>query len=195
MTDQPYALEIELIERIKRQDQNALRDLHERYHRLLYNMAAHVLGDAAAAEEVIQDVLFQVWRWPERWNPDKGRLTSWLLSVTRYTAIDRLRRERRQPPLHPHSLDMLANRLARSVDSDPRDDGRLLRRLIRTLPQDQRQLIHLAFFRGMTHSEIAEHLGLPLGTVKSRIRLGMQKLRDLWQNAADQPVENEREQE
>lgn len=178
----------ELLQRIKQHDQHALVELHRRYHNLVYNMAWQVLKNASIAEEVAQDIFFQVWRWPEKWDPAKGRFTSWLLTITRYTSIDRLRRENRQPPLTPHSLDHLAEFLAKKspFENIQRDNGRLLRSLIKDLPRDQRDIIMLAYFKGMSHSEIAEHLHLPLGTVKSRIRLGLQKLKESWFEAMDQ---------
>jgi RNA polymerase sigma-70 factor, ECF subfamily len=182
--------DVELIQRIQKRDQTALVELYERYGNLVYNMAMQVLENAASAEEVTQDIFFQVWRWPEKWDPVKGRFTSWLLTVTRYTSIDALRRQNRQPPLSPHSLDDLAKLLTKKspVEDARRDDGSLLRSLIKDLPDEQKSLIMMAYFRGMTHSEIAEHLNLPLGTVKSRIRLGLQKLKDLWFESMKRPT-------
>ncbi len=151
--------DLELMQRIQQRDQSALVDLHGRYYNLVYNMAMQVLKNPSRAEEVTQDVFFQIWRWPEKWDAQKGRFTSWLLTVTRYTAIDRLRRENRQ----------------------------LLRSLMKELPQEQREMILLVYFRGMTHTEVAENLKLPVGTVKSRLRLGLQKLKDAWFEAMEQP--------
>ena len=175
----------ELIQRIKDRDQSALVALDLRYRGLVHNMAMQVLKDTRSAEEVTQDIFFQVWRWPEKWDAEKGRFTSWLLTVTRYTAIDRLRRENRQPPMSPHSLDTLAELLGRkpSIDTPHHDNGRVLRTLIKELPQEQRDIILLAYYKGMTHSEIAEQTRLPLGTVKSRLRLGLEKLKDAWSEA------------
>jgi len=180
--------DIELIQRIQQRDQSALVELHGRYRNLVYNMAMQLLKNAGSAEEITQDIFFQVWRWPEKWDPEKGRFTSWLLTVTRYTAIDQLRRENRQPPLVPHSLDHLAELLTKQspFEDAHRDNGRLLRAFIKDLPKEQRDIIMLAYFRGMTHSEIADQLKLPIGTVKSRIRLGVQKLKEAWFEAVQQ---------
>jgi RNA polymerase sigma-70 factor (ECF subfamily) len=181
--------DFELMQKIRQRDQSALVQLHERYHNIVYNMAMQVLKNASRAEEVTQDVFFQIWRWPEKWDADKGRFVSWLLTVSRYTAIDQLRRENRQPPLAPHSLDHLAELLAKdsAVEDSGLDNGRLLRALLKDLPAEQRELILLVYFRGMTHTEAAEHLKLPVGTVKSRLRLGLQKLKDAWIAAVEQP--------
>lgn len=176
---------IDLIERIKMQDQAALTELYEAYGGFVYNMAMHVLRNEAAAEEVTQDIFFQIWRKPDSWDPDKGRLSSWLLAATRYKSIDRLRREERRPIRQSISLDDLAHLLTSHETVGEEDSGRLLRELLKELPAEQRQVINLAFFRGMTHGEIAEHLQLPLGTVKGRVRLALEKLRDGWQAAGN----------
>lgn len=174
--------DVQVMQRIRQREQGALVELYHRYRKLVYNMALHVLRDNHGAEEVTQDIFFQIWRWPERWDPNKGRFTSWLLSVTRYTAIDRLRKDRRQPTLIPNEPDDISGLYQQKAlfDDAQRDDGRLLRALIKQLPKEQQQVILLAFFRGMTHSEIATQLNLPVGTVKSRIRLGLEKLKTAW---------------
>lgn len=189
MANSPLLDDFELMQKIRQRDQSALVQLHERYHNIVYNMAMQVLKNASRAEEVTQDVFFQIWRWPEKWDAEKGRFVSWLLTVTRYTAIDQLRRENRQPPLMPHSLDHLAELMAKDTagDDSGQDNGRLLRALLKDLPAEQRELILLVYFRGMTHTEAAEHLKLPVGTVKSRLRLGLQKLKDAWIAAVEQP--------
>ncbi|MBZ0302525.1 MAG: sigma-70 family RNA polymerase sigma factor [Anaerolineae bacterium] len=178
---------LELIDRIKQQDQLALTELYEMYGRMVYNMAMHVLRSEAAAEEVTQDIFFEIWRKPDRWDPQKGRLSSWLLAVTRYRAIDRLRRDERRPLRQSVALDDLAHLLSsrETVGDAGQDAGRLLRDLLKDLPAEQRQAINLAFFRGLSHHEIAAQLNLPLGTVKGRIRLGLEKLREGWLAAHD----------
>lgn len=176
---------VELFKRIQQQDENALTELYTRYGQLVYNMAMHVLHNETAAEEITQDIFFQLWRRPESWDPQKGRLASWLLAVTRYRAIDRLRREQNRPTRQAVALDDLAHLLSSSetVGDRQHDTGRLLRSLLKDLPAEQRQVINLAFFKGMTHQEIAQQLKLPLGTVKGRIRLGLEKLKDAWLDA------------
>lgn len=171
------------MQRIAQRDQHALSALYERYHALVYSMAYNILQQAEPAEEVAQDIFIQLWQKPDKWDHQKGQLSSWLLSVARYTAIDRLRKEQRRPTLSAKPLDRVAHLLdsQSTVDDPQRDNGRILRDLIQQLPQEQREVIFLAFFRGMTHSEIAAKQDIPLGTVKSRIRLGLEKLRDLWQ--------------
>jgi RNA polymerase sigma-70 factor, ECF subfamily len=172
----------DLMQRIKERDQNALAELEKCYRGLVYNMAFHVLQNQGAAEEITQDIFFRVWRWPHQWDSSKGRFVSWLLTMTRYDAIDRLRQENRQPARSEHTIDTIADLLGKrdEVEDPAYDDGKLIRSLLAQLNAEQRQVIELAYFSGMTHSEIAEQLQTPVGTIKSRLRLGLQKLKEAW---------------
>jgi RNA polymerase sigma-70 factor (ECF subfamily) len=149
-------------------------------------LCLRVLRQPGLAEEVTQDVFLKLWRQPERWNPALGQFSSWLLTISRNAAIDRLRREDRQAPLHWGDSNETENAgggtSAYAAEQANWLDGQLLRKLLLKLPAEQRQLIELAFFGGYTHSELAELLQLPLGTVKTRLRMGMQKLRLLWED-------------
>jgi RNA polymerase sigma factor (sigma-70 family) len=171
-----------LIKRIIERDQRALAELYTLYSRLVFNLALYILQNRPLAEEITQDVFFDVWRNPERWNPKQGKFSSWLMMRTRFAAINHLRGEQNQPEREPVQLERISRLItSKSLIDDPKwDDGRLLRALLKQLPKEQVQVIFLAYFRGMSHTEIAKHLKLPEGTVKSRIRLGLQKLRDLW---------------
>jgi RNA polymerase sigma-70 factor (ECF subfamily) len=178
--------DIQLLQRVGRQDQDALMQLYQRYGNLVYSLAMRVLREQGLAEEVTQDIFLKLWRHPERWNPALGQFTSWLMTITRNAAIDRLRTEQRKPDLSASAGETLENRpMALTGADDPLwFDGQLLRRLMGNLPAEQRQVIELAYFLGFTHSELAEHLGLPLGTVKTRLRIGLQKLKVLWLEAS-----------
>lgn len=179
--------DLHLVQRLRQRDQDALNELYKRYQPLVHSMAMSVLANEAHAEEVTQDIFLRLWQQPEKWDSAKGQLSSWLLTVTRYTAIDRLRHEQRRPTLQAKPLETFHDLLGdnASVNTHHHDNGLLMRRLIPLLPKEQRQVIFLAFFKGMTHSDIAEHLALPLGTVKSRIRLGMEKLKQEWLKATE----------
>ncbi len=176
--------DVQLLQAIGRGDQEALLVLHRRYVNLVYSMAWRVLQDVGLAEEVTQDIFLKLWRKGHQYDAARGRFSSWLLSVTRFAAIDRLRREGRQP--RPAELgtgdDDNSDALERLLPTDHAswERGQHLRLVLAQLPPDQRQIIELAYFGGLTHSELAEYLGLPLGTVKGRLRLGMEKLRFLW---------------
>jgi RNA polymerase sigma-70 factor (ECF subfamily) len=174
----------ELIERIARRDQQALLQLYRKYGDLVYSFALRVVGESGLAEEIAQDIFLKIWRQPARWDPALGQFSSWLLAITRNAAIDRLRAEQRRPGFRAAELDPSMASPRPPAAGDPNwFDGQLLRRLLGELPAEQRTLIELAFFMGYTHSELADQLQLPLGTVKTRIRTGLQKLRTLWRAA------------
>ncbi len=174
----------ELLQGVARGDQDALLTLHRRYVNLVYSMAWRVLQDVGLAEEVTQDIFLKLWQKGRQYDPARGRFSSWLLSVTRFAAIDRLRREDRQPSQANIAAgeqdETAALEQLLPTDHAAWERGQHLRLVLEQLPTEQRQIIELAYFGGLTHSELAEHLGLPLGTVKGRLRLGLEKLRALW---------------
>jgi RNA polymerase sigma-70 factor, ECF subfamily len=174
----------DLMAQVIQRDQSALAELYRRYGALVYSLARNVLNDEGMAEETTQDIFLKVWNQALTWDPARGKLVSWLLTMTRYTAIDRLRKEQRRPMRGSNSLDEMTDLIPNDdkTEDDLRQDGHLLRALLDRLPQEQLALIRLSFFLGMSHSEIAEKTALPLGTVKTRLRLGMQKLRAMWMN-------------
>lgn len=186
MNDRNHLDDLALLQRIIDRDQQALSELYERYSRPVFNLALYILQQRIYAEEVTQDVFFLVWRSPSKWNPGKGRFGSWLLSVTRYVAIDRLRRERRGGSIAEDSIEDLAHKLKDTTNTATHDDSELLRVLLKQLPKEQVQVILLSYFRGLSHEEVAQQLKIPPGTVKSRLRLGVSKLRELWREAVKQ---------
>ncbi|MBI2166293.1 MAG: sigma-70 family RNA polymerase sigma factor [Chloroflexi bacterium] len=159
----------------------ALEAVYTRHARALFSLALHILKDGSRAEEVLQDVFLTLWRRPSQYDPARGGLFPWLVSVTRNRAIDELRRRRIK--LAPVQEGFLENLAADQVGLDVpvllAEEQALARRAIAQLPPEQQQVIRLAFFYGYSHSEIARQLGQPLGTVKTRIRLAMQKMRGL----------------
>lgn len=166
--------DLSLMRRIVQRDQQALTLLYERYANAIYSLALRIMGGAQAAEDVAQDTFLKVWNQAAQWDSRKGQLSSWLFTITRYTAIDHLRKERRRPAQVELNIEIQAS-------GDPLlGDADLLRGLLRRLPAEQAQVIELGFFGGMTHSEMSQALRLPLGTVKTRVRLGLQKLREMW---------------
>ena len=184
---QPSADDIELMNRIAQRDQTALTALYQRYGQVLYSLAFRIISNREMAEEITQDAFLTVWNHPGSWSPAGGRLSSWLLTMTRYKAIDRVRREQRRPDMNAGVLNNASLRAdpAAQPDDPLLEDGRMLRSLFAQLPPEQAQAIELAFFQGMTHSAIAQYLNVPLGTVKTRVRLGLQKLRLLWDEASN----------
>lgn len=182
----------QLMRRIASGDEEALVELHHRYVNLVYSMAYRVLGNGPAAEEATQDVFMKLWERADQFDPSKGRLTSWLLTVARRTAIDLYRKQaRRTPDEGLWSLDD-AEWLAVENASFTRraaDEHDSLRHALADLPDEQRDVLLLAYFGGLSQSEIARHLDIPLGTVKTRMRLGMNKLRDALLLADEEPRE------
>ncbi len=176
------ALMLAILER----DQHAFAVLYDRYVDLVYSAAYRILGDAGLAEDTVQDVFVRLWRRPETFIAERGRFISWLMSVTRHRALDELRaRGRRwkreggplgdpvesaEPVFHPGDPDP-------SASAELAEERAAVRRALESLPADQRRALELAYFGGLTQQEIAAYLHEPLGTIKTRIRLGMQKLR------------------
>ncbi len=184
-----------ILQRIAQQDQHALLALYSLYGNGVYSLVFRILHKRELAEEVTQDVFLKVWQRPERWNPQLGKLSSWLLTIARNAAIDRLRKERRQPFQDTDPLELVGEQTSPRdmVDSAAWHDGQLVRELMTHLPTEQHQLVELAFFQGYTHRELAERLNLPLGTVKTRLRLGLRRLRILWEEAHKMPAIAEEE--
>ena len=162
-------------------DADAVAELYDRHARAIYSLALAILRDARDAEDVVQDVFSQAWRQASRYCASRGAVGAWLLMLTRTRAIDRLRARRARPDMA--SDDRAASEL---VDAGPRADAHVLsaeqiarvRAALGDLPVLQRVAIELAYFEGLTHVEIAARMEQPLGTVKTRIRLALTKLRD-----------------
>jgi RNA polymerase sigma-70 factor (ECF subfamily) len=171
---------VEFMKRIAAHDQQAFHAIYQQYGTAVYSLAYRILQSGTLAEEVAQDTFLKVWQQKAQWDPAKGSLKNWLLAITHFTAIDRLRQERRQPDLHPDSIEDVEEVMPIPHDDSGWQDGIVLRMLVSQLPEDQASLIDLAFFRGMSHSEIASATQIPLGTVKTRLRSGLQRLRELW---------------
>lgn len=177
--------ELSLIERLQTGDEEALLELHARYANLVYSVAYRVLNDDMAAEEVTQDAFMRLWHKAALFDARKGSFVTWLLTITRRLAIDTYRQQKRDPILNTLLIDDNAEQWENVLSMGHEGDlPRLLSVLVGELPVDQRQVIELAYFYGMTHSQIAEYTDLPLGTVKTRIRLGMDKLRLAWADNA-----------
>jgi RNA polymerase sigma-70 factor, ECF subfamily len=172
----------ELLALIVRRQEGALGAIYQRYGRLVYTIALRITGDRETAEEVVQDVFQNVWQSAGSFQPEAGTCSSWLLSITRHRAIDATRSKRERARAREQALDFdwpagedagLEREVAQGLLRDAVRDA------LGTLPPNQRQAIELAYYGGLTRMEIAERLGEPLGTIKTRLRLGLLKLRDL----------------
>jgi len=168
----------ELLKRISQRDESAMGLLFDRYARIVYSIALRVLHDPSEAEDVMQEVLMQVWRGAQSFIVGRGSLGGWLAVVARNRAIDVLRRRHPSDPIDevtlPASID-LAKQAERNTLMER------LRAIMQELPPEQQKSLQLAFFEGLSHSEIADKTGDPLGTVKTRIRLALISLRKALQ--------------
>jgi RNA polymerase sigma-70 factor (ECF subfamily) len=159
---------------IRSGDQSAMAALYDRYSSLVYSVALRVLGDTGAAEDALQDVFMQLWRNPGAFDSTRGSLGAWLAVISRNRAIDALRKRRPENDLEDVVI---------SVEPDmagEADRSRLaekVRELLATMPALQRAALGMAYFEGLTHTEIAAKTGEPLGTIKTRIRTGLIALR------------------
>lgn len=173
----------ELIERLARGELAALETLYTRYSRPVFSLALRVLGNNNDAEEVTQDVFERVWRHAPTFDATRGRFGTWLLSMTHHVAIDTIRKRQRRPQTVGGEAAEHATRVMADVRVDVADStlrgmqAEQVRRALRSLPSSQQEAIELAYFGGLSHLEIAAKLGDPLGTVKARIRRGMDRLR------------------
>lgn len=171
----------ELVSRIARGDQDALAALYDTTNRLLFGLILRVLNDQGAAEEVLMDVYTQVWKQAPNYDTGRGSPLAWLTTIARSRAIDRLRSgwqtQQRSEPLDVVT-DKETSAFSPEEDSVYAERQRLVRKALAALSSEQREVIELAYYGGLSHSEIAEKLQQPLGTVKTRTRLGLMKLRD-----------------
>lgn len=166
---------------ITREHSGALDELYHRYSRLVFGLALKLVGDRATAEEITLDVFTRVWQKSNTYRADRAKVSTWLISITRYQSIDVLRRRGARPDYQ--SLDWAdASSLSDSRHNPEHLTEVAIQRermlaAIRQLPDEQEHALRLAYFAGFTHRQIADLLEQPLGTVKTRIRLAMQKLR------------------
>jgi RNA polymerase sigma-70 factor (ECF subfamily) len=170
----------DLMVRVVGGDVSAFEAIYDRHSDHVFALAMRVTGRRRAAEEAVQDVFLGLWRRAASYDPDRGALSTWLLAMVRNRSIDWLRREARYDRCLEID-DAVAERLEAADRTDveviAREESRTARQLLVTLPSDQRQVIELAYFNGLTHTEIAARLEIPLGTVKGRQRLALTKMR------------------
>jgi RNA polymerase sigma-70 factor (ECF subfamily) len=173
-----------LIRLIGRAQADALSALYDRYKRLVFSLALNIVEDQHTAEEITLDVFTRVWEKADTYRAEQAKVSTWLTSITRYRAIDELRRREARP--EKHSIDWDEVPLAAMPQTNGLEaaaDLALQRQQVRValaeLPEEQRQVVLLVYFKGYTHREIADELDQPLGTVKTRIRLAMKKLRQM----------------
>jgi len=163
---------------MKSGDQSALAELYDRYSSVVYSVALRVLGDTGAAEDVLQEVFLQLWRNPGAFDAARGSLGSWLAVITRNRAIDSLRRRRPETDIEDVIVSVAPDLAA---EADRSRAAAKVRDILGTMSKPQRIALEMAYFEGMSHSEIADKTGEPLGTIKTRIRAGLMALRKAFQ--------------
>jgi len=189
MNQPVLSVDEELLARISRGDASSLAALYDRYAPRAFGLIFQILKNQTDAEDVVQETFLQVWQQAGRYDSSKGKPAVWILLLARCRALDRLRKKQsklvalQENPLEPPSPEPSADEAFLLNESQ-----KLICSALCTLSQEQQEPIRLAFYQGLTHMEIAEHLRLPLGTVKTRIRTGMQIMRtSLTAHGEDQP--------
>ena len=174
--------DVALIRRIVEADETALGALYDRWVRSLYSLVLHLLKDADEAEDVVEETFWQAWRKASSYEPSKGAVSTWLLTIGRRKALDRIRAKKRHKEDPIGQDNTFANLPSTALDPSQDMEGSELREHVRAalgqLPAEQREVLELGYFNGMSQTEIADATGQPLGTVKTRMRLAMQKLRE-----------------
>jgi len=173
-----------LVARMRAGDERALGELYDRWEDAVRVCALSIVDEAAEAEDVVEDVFWQAWRQSGRFDAERGSVSAWLLPIARSRALDRARARRRSREtsgLEELELSGVEASVAKNdplVDAERGERSRMVRRALHDLPAEQRESLELAYFEGLSQTEIAARTGNPLGTVKTRMRLAMQKLRE-----------------
>ena len=171
-------LDAATIARVAVGDATALRELYDRYGRVVYSLAYRLTGDATLSEECVQDVFVALWRRAADFDPTRAKLTTWLFTVARNRAIDLGRQKARRPELRD-DLEAAGSAPDAADLAAAADESQRLAEAMAELPEDQLAVLRLAYFDGLSHAEISELIGIPLGTVKGRVRLALERLRSL----------------
>ena len=178
----PQRTDEELVEAVALADEDALGELYDRFGKVAYGLAYKILQDAALAEDAVQEAFLQIWRVAGTYRPERAKASTWLLTFVHRRAVDLVRREQKRRTLpvvgEPQGADPGADEKA--VERSRRE---IVQDALRRLPAEQREPIELAYYGGLTQSELAERLGQPLGTIKSRMFTGLQRLRVLLAEA------------
>ena len=172
--------DVELLHAVARGDEGALARLYDQYRVILFGLLVRILNSREEAEDVLQEVFLQVWRRAKDFDQQRGRPFTWLVTLARSRAIDRIRqlgaRQRLADSAAQNTSDEASDAVTDTFHSEQRE---IIARALAALPEEQRRTLNLAYFEGLTQSEIAQKLGTPLGTVKTHMRSGMIKLREL----------------
>jgi len=169
----------ELIERLRKGDKNAFREVYARYSQVVFNLAFRMLRSREEAEEVVQEIFLQVWNKADSYDAGRGAISTWIVNIARSRSIDKLR----TLGYRDQTTELIEDRMNSKSDfsriiEDREESRKVIREALDSLPENQRIAIEMVFFEGLTHIEAAERLNEPVGTIKTRIRLGVSKLRE-----------------
>jgi RNA polymerase sigma-70 factor (ECF subfamily) len=167
---------------VARGDEAALAELYDRFGRIAYGLALRIVRDAALAEDAVQEAFLGAWRTAASFDPGRGKASTWLLTLVHRRAVDVVRREERRRA-DPLDADPQAGGDSTDEAAEVREQRRRVQAALAQLPPDQRQALELAYYGGLSQSELAERLGVPLGTVKSRMFVALSRLRELLGDA------------
>jgi len=175
---QTISPDLAVVTAVKSGDQGAMAELYDRYSSVVYAVALRVLGDTMAAEDVLQEVFLQLWRNPSAFDAARGSLGAWLAVIARNRAIDALRKRKPETDIEDLVVSVAPD-LASEVDRSRAAEK--VRGVLGSMPSAQRSALEMVYFQGLSHSEIADKTGEPLGTIKTRIRAGLMMLRKAFQ--------------
>ncbi len=170
---------LSITDRIRQGDKKALAELYDAYSGMVYGVVLKIVGNRELVEEIVQDVFMRVWKNMGTFDPTKARISTWIINIARNRAIDELRSKSFRNQSENQTLDNSVHEVDRIESTNQKIDTIGIKNLTRHLRPEQQQLIELVYFGGYTHEEAAEHLGIPLGTVKTRIRNSILELRKI----------------
>ncbi|NMH72005.1 RNA polymerase sigma factor [Bacillus sp. RO2] len=169
-----------LYERIRKKDKTALEELYDRYEKILYSFLLKITNDHEIAEEAMQDVFIKIWQGTGIYDESKGKFRSWLFTIARNKALDIIRKQQRTQSAPLEDVEpFLQSNDSTEKETEWKEEQIVIREAVSTLSDDQRKMVHYMYFKGYTQQKIAELTGIPLGTVKGRIRLALKKLKPL----------------
>ena len=174
-----YIDEENLIARLKSKDKSAFEYLYDHYSGALYGVVSRVIKKEEVAEEVLQDAFLKIWDKIDNYDPEKGKLFTWMLNLTRNLAIDKTRSREISKEGKTSGIDNLVNRIEKREFAEQGVDSIGVSDLLKVLPEEQRFVVEHLYFKGYSQSELAEEFSIPLGTVKTRLRLAMKQLRSI----------------
>ncbi|MBI1748627.1 MAG: sigma-70 family RNA polymerase sigma factor [Acidobacteria bacterium] len=179
--------DLEIVSRMARHEAEAFTVFYDRHAPMIFGLLCRMLGDRPEAEDALQETFWQIWRQAAAHDPARGSPLAWLVQIARSRGLDRLRQTKLRARRDGGPVEVLHDRLraenATDIEVMARENQQMIHKTLSGLPPDQRKAITLAYFDGLTHMEIAERLQTPLGTIKTRIRLGMRKLQETFQEA------------